>query len=147
MAVVCRHSIKSLVCEVHIHSIPELAEASPCWTPGVNHQDHLLHTMVYCRAKAIASALTCRLAGYLVPYYSLSEETAAPEGLCAGEALIAPPSSLPRRSLRQWLSDLKFEQFLLPSFIFMLIAAVSFVLMLCPGCLTPCRRAAHSCTG
>ena len=88
--------------------------------------------MVYCRAKAIASALTCRLAGYLVPYYSFSEETAAPEGLCAGEALIAPPSSLPRRSLRQWLSDLNFEQFLLPSFIFMLIAAVGFVLMLWP---------------
>ena len=82
--------------------------------------------------QAIASALTCRLAGYLVPYYAVSEETAAPEGLCAGEALIAPLSALPRRSLRQWLSDLKDEQFLLPSFIFMLIAAVGFALMLWP---------------
>ena len=82
--------------------------------------------------QAVASALTCRLAGYLVPYYSVSEETAAPEGLCAGEAVIAPPSALPERSLRQWLSDLKDEPFLLPSFIFTLIAAVGFVLMLWP---------------
>ena len=82
--------------------------------------------------QAIACALTCRLAGYLVPYYAVSEETATPEGLCAGKALIAPLSALPTTSLRQWLSDLKDEQFLLPSFIFMLIAAVGFALMLWP---------------
>ena len=64
----------------------------------------------------------CSAVGYTIPYYQAGQK-----GPCAGKAASTTPVAKlkSRRSLRQWLSDLKHERVLLPFFVILLISGGS----------------------